>query len=101
MNPNNDIQVLYAAWPAEPVLFVPKVGQSKQGRAILNQPGATMLNGEVIGTDYTLQYPASSFPAVRQGDSFIIDEKTYRARENAQPVEDGLEHIVPLLKVGS
>ena len=64
--------------------------------AILDQPGQTIIGGEILATDYSLRYPAASFPAVHRGDTFLVDGATYTAREAAQPLLDGLEHIVPL-----
>lgn len=98
MDLTNDLRIIYADWPAVDVLWEPKTGQGAVGRAILDQPGTVLLGGEVLATDYGLRYPAGNFPNVKKGDSFTIGASIYIARENAQPVLDGLEHIVPLAK---
>lgn len=66
--------------------------------AILDQPGTEIVGGEILATDYTLRYPAASFPAVGRGDTFLVAAVTYTAREAAQPLLDGLEMIVPLAR---
>lgn len=101
MDLRNDLTLLYAAWPATSVMWLPKAGQGKNGRAIFDQPGSIILGGDILATDCGLRYPASTFPSVRQGDTFIVDGITYTARENAQPTLDGLEYTVPLARSGS
>lgn len=63
---------------------------------ILDQPGQDIIGGEVIATDYSIRFPTASFPPVKRLDTFLIDGVTYMAREDAQPLQDGLEMIVPL-----
>lgn len=100
MNLANDLTIIYSGWPATGVLWIPKSGQGKTGRAILDQPGTYISGGDIIATDFGLRYPADTFPGVRQGDRFIVEGITYTARENAQPTQDGLEHTVPLARAG-
>lgn len=96
MNLSNDIAILYAGWPAQSVVWIPRNGQGATGRAIFNEPGTTILGPDVVSIDATLQYPAGVFPNVRRGDRFVIDGHTWIAREPAQPAQDGLEATVSL-----
>lgn len=99
MNPAADLALFYAAWPATDVMFTPAAGgASKAGRAIFDQPGITVLGGEVLATDFTLQYPLTAFPGVKKGDRFQVCGVTYTVREFPQPTQDGLEVTVPLSK---
>lgn len=63
---------------------------------ILDQPGMEIVGGEVIATDYSIRFPTASFPPVKRLDTFLISGVTYTAREDAQPLQDGLEMAVPL-----
>lgn len=79
------------------VTHMPKLGgASTSALAIHDQPGMTLIGGDILATDHTLRYPAAAFPLVRKGDTFLIGSATYAARENAQPLQDGLEYTVPL-----
>lgn len=99
MNLAADLAMFYADFPAVDVTYTPTTGTGHAGRAIFDQPGMTIIGGEVLATDYSLRYPAATFPAVKRGDVFAIGGVSYTARENAQPASvDGLEHIVPLAK---
>jgi len=101
MNPSNDIAILYAGWPAQSVVWIPRNGQGRTRRAIFNQPGADIFDGVVQLTDASLQYPSDSFPNVRQGDRFIVDGHTWIASAPALPSRDGSESVVPVAKAGS
>lgn len=81
------------------VTHTPKAGGTPaSGLAIFDQPGMTIMAGEVLATDLGLRYPTATFPVVRQGDQFLIAGETYTARENHRPTQDGTEHTVPLKK---
>lgn len=100
MNLSNDLSILYAAWPAATVLWLPRNGQGDTGRAILNQPGALVFGGSVQITEASLQYPTSSFSSVRQGDQFVVGGVTWSASAPAIPSQDGDESVVPIVRVG-
>ncbi|MDP1925769.1 MAG: hypothetical protein Q8K57_13425 [Thiobacillus sp.] len=94
----SDLSYFYADF-AVTVTHTPLVGSPASGAALFDQPGTTIIGGEILATDYSLRYPASTFQAVKRGDSFTIAGATYTARESAQPATvDGLEHIVPLAR---
>lgn len=99
MNPSADLRIFYAGFPAVDASHTPKGGgTATPGRVILDQPGMALFGDQVLATDYSLRYPAATFPAVRRGDTFQIGATTYTAREAAQPGQDGLELTVPLEK---
>lgn len=100
MDSRNDLSLLYAGWPAETVLWLPRSGQGDTGRAILNQPGAVVFDGEAQMTDASLQYPTSSFPTVRQGDRFVINGVTWSASAAALASQDGEESVVAIVRAG-
>lgn len=72
-------------------------GVPVDGRALFNGPGSVLL-GDMLATDYSLRYPAATFPAVKRGDAFTVGGVSYIAREHAQPLLDGAEMHVPLAK---
>ena len=98
MNPGAGLAVFYASWPATSALWQPKTGAGNTGRAIHNLPGTKIMDGEVVMTGHTLQYPASTFPAVRQGDRFIVDAEAFIVTEPPLATQDGLEYIAQLAK---
>lgn len=95
----NDFSIVYADF-GQSVTHRPAAGGGDAvGQAILDQPGMTVIGGEVLATDYSLRYPAETFPIVKRGDTFFTGGVTYTAREAAQPASvDGLEYIVPLAR---
>ena len=93
-----DLRLLYAAWPATDVLWLPTAGQGKNGRAIHTRPGTSFQGGEVFMTGHTLRYPASAFPGARQGDRFVIDGETYAVTEPPLPTDDGQEVVAALAR---
>lgn len=94
-----DLPFFYAEFGVEAV-HTNRLGVTSGPELVLfNQPGMMLLSSEVLATDLSIQYPAASFPVVRKDDTFLIAGKTYQARENHQPTEDGVEYIVPLKKV--
>lgn len=99
MDLSADLAMFYADFGV-PVVYTPKGGVAAAPQmAILDQPGMTVIGGEILATDYSLRYPVSTFPAVKRGDGFSIGGVSYTARESAQSASvDGLEHIVPLAK---
>lgn len=94
-----DLAIFYADFGVS-VIYTPKGGVADEPQlAIFNQPGMTVIGGEILATDYSLRYPATTFPAVKRGDGFSIGGVAYTAREAAQSAgDDGIEHIVPLAK---
>ena len=93
-----DLPLLYSDF-AVVVTHTPKAGgASTTGKAFHNQPGMTVIGGDVIATDHTLRYPLAAFPAVRKGDTFQIGAVAYVARENPMPRARGLEAVVPLAR---
>lgn len=94
----SDLAPFYADF-AVTVTHTPLVGSPVTALAIFDQPGTTLIGGEILATDYSLRYPVTTFQAVKRGDAFSIGGATYSARESAQPASiDGLEHIVPLAR---
>lgn len=95
----DDLPFFYAEFGVE-VTHTPKAGgaSSPPELALHDQPGMTMIGGDILATDHSLRYPLATFPVVRKGDTFLIAGVTYTARENAQPLQDGLEYTVPLAK---
>lgn len=94
----NDVSLFYADLAAR-VIHQPLAGNPRQGDALFDQPGTTIIGGEILATDYSLRYPVVTFQPVKRGDLFLIGATLYTARENAQPASiDGLEHIVPLAR---
>lgn len=91
-----DLPAYYADFGVTTVHTPAGGGSATTALAILDQPGTTLIGGEILATDYTLRYPAASFPAIKRGDTLVIGGVTFTARESAQPLLDGLEHIVPL-----
>lgn len=78
---------------------VPRAGSAPaDGLVLFNQPGISLIGSDVIATDLSIQYPATTFPVVRQGDAFTIAGQSYVAREPHQPTADGAEFTVPLKK---
>lgn len=93
-----DLPLFYADFGVE-VTHTPKGGGSATSNlALHDQPGLTVLGGDVIATDHGLRYPAASFPFIRKGDSLVVASVSYIARENAQPTRRGDEMTVPLAK---
>lgn len=94
----NDVSLFYADL-AVSVIHQPLVGTPITGNALFDQPGTTIVGGEILATDYSLRYPVVTFQPVKRGDLFLVGATLYKARENAQPASiDGLEHIVPLAR---
>lgn len=91
-----DLAALYADFGVAATRTAAVGGAVTPGQVILDQPGQTLIGGEILATDYSLRYITSSFPATKRGDTFLVGGITYTAREAAQPLLDGLEHIVPL-----
>jgi len=96
MDTTNDLRIMYSGWPAQGVLWIPRTGQGGTNRAIFNEPGTVLFDGQAQFTDASLQYPTENFPDVRQGDRFVVDAHTWIARENASKLTDGSESIVML-----
>lgn len=98
MDFSGDLSAFYADFGVS-VSHTPNAGgQVTTAIAILDEPGQEVIGGDILATDYSLRFPASSFPAVKRGDAFTINGATFTAREDAQPLQDGLERIVPLAK---
>lgn len=92
----SDLSPFYADF-GEQVTHTPLTGSVVVGKALFDRPGAAVVGGDILATDYALRYPAATFAAVKRGDAFTIGGVAYTARESAQPATiDGLEHIVPL-----
>ncbi len=97
MNPAADLPLMYADFGQSATLHPLAGGADTVGVAILDQPGTALIGGEILATDYSIRFPAVTFPTVHRGDQFIVGGVTYTAREGAQPASiDGAERIVPL-----
>jgi hypothetical protein len=67
---------------------------------LFDAPGASVLGGEVLLTDYAVTLDATTLPQpVARGDTFTFGAATWRAREAAMPSLDGVLVAVPLQKV--
>lgn len=94
----DDLRFFYAEF-GTPARHTPKAGgASREGMVLFDQPGVSIAQGEILATDLGARYPTTTFPVVRKDDTFVIKGVTYLARENAQPLEAGDEHAVPLKK---
>lgn len=94
----SDLSLAYADFGLD-VTHTPAVGSPATGKALFDQPGTAIIGGEILATDYTIRYPAATFPSVLRGDTFTIGGATYTARESAQPASlQGDEMIVPLAR---
>lgn len=101
MDFTDDLRLLYADWPAIDAQWIPQTGPSVSDRAIHDHPGNIVLAGEALTTEHTLRYPLSSFPAVKQGDTFVIDGQSYITTDAPLSTLDGLECTVPLARTGT
>lgn len=94
-----DLSFFYAEF-GKLVTHTPKGGgASATELALHDQPGMTIIGGDILATDHGLRFPVSAFPVVRKGDSFLIAGVAYTAREAAQLTKTGDEFTVPLAKV--
>lgn len=98
MDFSDDLAAFYADFGVSASHTPNAGGQVTTALAILDEPGTEVIGGDVIATDYSLRFATASFPAVKRLDAFSIGGVTYTAREDAQPLQDGLEQIVPLAK---
>ncbi len=98
MDLSTDLAAMYADFGVSASHTPNAGGQVTTALAILDEPGMDVIGGDVIATDYSLRFPTASFPAVKRMDTFTINGVTFTAREDAQPLQDGLEQIVPLAK---
>lgn len=93
-----DLSLFYADFGKEAVWTPKGGGASLTGLVLHDQPGMTVIGGDILATDHSLRYAIATFPLVRKGDAFTIDGVAYVAREHAQPLQDGLEYTVPLAR---
>lgn len=97
MDFNADLDLFYADYGVD-AIHSPVAGGSGGGLVIFDQPGQTLIGGDVLATDYAIRYMAASFPVVRRGDTFTIGGLVMKAREAATPILDGVEYTVPLAR---
>ena len=64
-------------------------GASRQAR--FRSPTEEALSGQALVTDYSIEYPASAFPApgVKRGDKITVEGVDYTAREDPRKRLDG------------
>jgi len=98
MNFADEMPLFYADFGVLAVHTPKAGGASSSGFVLHDQPGMTLIGGDILATDHSLRYPVATFPVVRKGDTFLVAGVSYSARENAQPLQDGLEYTVPLAK---
>lgn len=92
----SDLAPFYADFGVS-ATHTPQAGSPATGKVLFDQPGTTIVGGEILATDYSVRFPAVTFQSVRRGDQVTIGSVNYLAREDAQPASfDGLEMIVPL-----
>lgn len=96
MNFSADLAALYADFGVAATHTAAGGGATTTAMAILDQPGQAVIGGDLIATDYSLRFPTASFPAVKRGDTIVVAGIAYTAREDAQPMLDGLEMLCPL-----
>lgn len=58
-------------------------------RAYFDQPGAVVLGGELMATDYTITLGAAALPGIKTGADLTVDGVSYRVRE-ARLLDDGV-----------
>lgn len=93
-----DLSLFYVEFSVD-VTHTPKLGgASTMFKAFHDQPGMTIIGGDILATDHALRFIDSSVPFVRKGDALMIGGVTYTARENAQQLSDGLESTVSLAR---
>jgi hypothetical protein len=69
-------------------------------KVLFDAPGAAVLGGEVLLSDYAATFDAATLPQpVARNDTFTIAGTTWRAREAAQAGLDAALAVVPLQKV--
>lgn len=91
-----DLSFFYDEFAVQAVYTPRAGGAGKPGKVLFDQPGVSLINGEVQAIDLGIRYPASTFPVVRKDDLFAIGGVTYKARADHQPTEDGAEFTVSL-----
>ena len=94
-----DLALFYSDF-GQPATLTPQGGGAAvAGLAILDLPGTTVVDGQLLATDYSLRFPLATFPAIKRGDTVVVAGVSYTVREGAQLIGvDGLEAIVALAK---
>lgn len=94
-----DLALFYSDF-GQPATLAPQGGGAAvTGAAILDLPGTTVVDGQLLATDYSLRFPLATFPAIKRGDTVVVGGASYTVREGAQLIGvDGLEAIVALAK---
>jgi hypothetical protein len=80
-----DLSLMYADFGINAIHRAASDGAETIGRAILDAPGINLIGDDVLGTNYTLRYPLTTFPDVRRGDAFMLAETLYTVREGPTP----------------
>lgn len=93
-----DLAIFYADFGKAARLTRAAGGAPVDGRVLLDEGGVAVVGGEVLACDLVARHPVATFGQIRRGDQLLIAGKTYTAREHGQPVDDGLEHTVPLAR---
>lgn len=94
-----DLAIFYSDFGQPATLKPQGGGAAVTGAAILDLPGTTVVDGQLIATDYSLRFPIATFPAIKRGDTVVVAGASYTVREGAQLIGvDGLEAIVALAK---
>ncbi len=78
-------------WSAAP-------GGARTAQAILNAPGADLLGGQVIGTEYEILYATADLPGLASGAQLSIAGVNYQVRE-IHALDDGATAHATLEKV--
>jgi len=94
-----ELDVFYDAFGVEATHRPAAGGPPTTVLVIHDEPGNQILGGEVFMTEPSLRYRTSTLPRAEKGDRFTLGRTEYIAREAAQNLKDGLEHLVPLAKV--
>lgn len=86
---------IYALLGAE-VVHLPLVGGEVSGLAVLDLPGKSIFDDQVMVVEPTLRFPTGTFDAKR-GDTFVIDSEAWIVADLPRQIFDGAEaccHVV-------
>lgn len=71
-------------------LWTPSAGGAQRSAQVrLRAPGSEVLSGEVLSTDYSIQYPATELGGLKRGESLTVDAVSFKVREGPKSLHDG------------
>jgi hypothetical protein len=74
----------------------PTPGATASAQVMLDTPDASADFGDVVVAERRVTYRMSDWPAVREGESVAIGNRTYRVRRQAA-IDDGLLAVLDLV----